>query len=527
MSRFFISYRREDGSGYAGRIYDHLVQNFGEGHVFMDVDAIEPGQDFVEVIQDAVGSCSALIAVIGRNWSGLRPDGSRRIDDPEDFVHLEVATALERGVRVIPVLVDDAEVPKSTELPARLQALARRNAVRATHTSFRAEIERLVRTLAKIEAPAAAGSLPSPPVATAIPKPSPGPVEQARVSRLDIPEDVYGGLFLSPDGRDLYLSRLREKVGSTEQYDLLHFDMEAGGLTRLADVGPDGDYYAGFLGDLFFKTRSVEEYKTHKILCFRRQTSVPDPIEKRIVQNFNIMGDKKLIFKERGQFFEWEPLLSLPIRLDLGKAVQSIRWSHPRRPLLLVQRNRQGDPGQEDKDPLYEYHFMELSPLHDVNSSWCVLVEGKTRRYGGFTSWTNDLLLLEERFDSNGDGRVDYQDERNEIVHALDLRTGKISPIFPEPGRRSGFDGHPSGRYVYSLEEIAKNEKYILRVVDVKAATLTDLAVLRGGRYLFCQFDGAFRFAVCQRVVDTTGRKNFYSWEDRSSIYRIDLPNLS
>ena len=121
MSRFFISYRREDGSGYAGRIYDHLVQNFGEDHVFMDVDAIEPGQDFVAVIQSAVGSCSALIAVIGRNWVGARPDGSRRIDDPEDFVHLEVATALERGVRVIPVLVDDAEVPKSTELPPRLQ----------------------------------------------------------------------------------------------------------------------------------------------------------------------------------------------------------------------------------------------------------------------------------------------------------------------------------------------------------------------------------------------------------------------
>src|SRR5258708_35012303 len=109
MPSSFISYRREDGSGSAGRIYDHLVQSFGEDRVFMDVDAIEPGQDFVEVIQQAVGSCSALIAVIGRNWSGLRGDGSRRIDDPEDFVHLEVAAALERGVRVIPVLVDDAE----------------------------------------------------------------------------------------------------------------------------------------------------------------------------------------------------------------------------------------------------------------------------------------------------------------------------------------------------------------------------------------------------------------------------------
>jgi hypothetical protein len=150
MPTFFISYRREDGSGYAGRIYDHLVQSFGQDRVFMDVDAIEPGQDFVEVIQNAVGSCSALIAVVGRNWLGVRLDGSRRIDDPEDFVHLEVATALERGVRVIPVLVDDAETPKSTELPPRLQALARRNAVRASHTSFRAGIDSLIRAYGSV-----------------------------------------------------------------------------------------------------------------------------------------------------------------------------------------------------------------------------------------------------------------------------------------------------------------------------------------------------------------------------------------
>ncbi|PYQ57318.1 MAG: hypothetical protein DMF53_23055 [Acidobacteria bacterium] len=486
MSRFFISYRREDGSGYAGRIYDHLLQSFGEDHVFMDVDAIEPGQDFVEVIQDAVGSCSALIAVIGRNWAGVRADGSRRIDDPEDFVHLEVATALERGVRVIPVLVDDAEVPKLTELPARLQALARRNAVRATHTSFRAEIDRLVRALAKIETPAAAGSPPSPPVAAASAKPSPGSIEQPRVSRLDIPEDVYGGLFLSPDGRDLYLSRLREKIGSTEQYDLLHFDMEGGGLTRLADVGPDGAYYAGFLGDLFYKTQAVEKYETHKILCFRGRTGVPDPISKLIVQSFGILGGKEIFVKEQGHFKEWVPLLGSTTWLDLGEAKQSIVWSHPRQLLLLLKRSRQDGP-QDGKAPLCEYHLVELSPFHTVKDSRCVLVESPTRRYGWFTSWTDDRVLVVELHDTNGDGKVDYKDDRNETVHALNLRTGGISPVLPELANRTGLGGHPSGRYVYSLEEITKNETYVLRVMDVKASSSTDLAVLKGGKYEGCQ----------------------------------------
>src|SRR6185503_11993481 len=103
MSRIFISYRRGDTSAYAGRIYDRLSERFGDKQVFMDVDTIEPGADFVEYIEDAVGSCDVLIAVIGRDWSSAtNPDGSRRLEDPEDFVRLEVGAGLERDVRVIP-----------------------------------------------------------------------------------------------------------------------------------------------------------------------------------------------------------------------------------------------------------------------------------------------------------------------------------------------------------------------------------------------------------------------------------------
>ncbi len=106
MPKTFISYRRNDSASNAGRIYDHLINHFGQGQVFMDVDTIRPGLDFVEVVQEAVGSCDALIAVIGREWLGASEEsGRRRLENPEDLVRLEIATALERDIRVIPVLV--------------------------------------------------------------------------------------------------------------------------------------------------------------------------------------------------------------------------------------------------------------------------------------------------------------------------------------------------------------------------------------------------------------------------------------
>ena len=117
MPKIFISYRRDDSAGHAGRLCDHLVGHFGQQNVFMDVEAIKPGLDFVEVVQEAVGSCDALIAVIGREWLGASDgSGRRRLENPEDLVRLEIATALARNIRVIPVLVRGAREPLAAEL---------------------------------------------------------------------------------------------------------------------------------------------------------------------------------------------------------------------------------------------------------------------------------------------------------------------------------------------------------------------------------------------------------------------------
>jgi hypothetical protein len=146
--RIFISYRRQETAWPAGRLYDVLVEHFPAEQVFKDVDNIEPGEDFVERITAAVGSCDVLLALIGREWLTMTDEnGQRRIDNPEDYVRLEIETALTRKIRVIPILVDEARIPRVNELPATLAPLVRRNAVEINPITF--DTKRLIATVQK------------------------------------------------------------------------------------------------------------------------------------------------------------------------------------------------------------------------------------------------------------------------------------------------------------------------------------------------------------------------------------------
>ena len=149
MPRIFISYRREDTIAYAGRIYDRLVAEFGRANVFMDIDTLEPGVDFVEVLQRTVGLCDVLLAVIGRQWLTLKDeDGRPRISHPEDFVALEIAAGLERQTtRVVPVLVGGAAMPRSTDLPERLANLTRRHAVMLPDIGFHQTLGGVIKSI--------------------------------------------------------------------------------------------------------------------------------------------------------------------------------------------------------------------------------------------------------------------------------------------------------------------------------------------------------------------------------------------
>ena len=116
--KVFISYRRDDSAGHAGRVHDRLQREFGRDLLFMDVDSIPLGTNFVKVLGEEVAKCDALLAMIGPGWLDARDEnGNRRLENPDDFVRIEIGTALKRGIPVIPILLEGTRVPKADQLP--------------------------------------------------------------------------------------------------------------------------------------------------------------------------------------------------------------------------------------------------------------------------------------------------------------------------------------------------------------------------------------------------------------------------
>jgi hypothetical protein len=146
-TRIFISYRREDSAAFAGRVADRLESEFGRDALFMDVDTVRLGADFVKALHDAVAKCDVLLAIIGPKWLDAHDDGNRRLDDQNDYVRIEIAAALQRNIPVIPILFDGATIPKVVQLPEDLEGLARRNALDVRNASFRTDIDKLIRRL--------------------------------------------------------------------------------------------------------------------------------------------------------------------------------------------------------------------------------------------------------------------------------------------------------------------------------------------------------------------------------------------
>jgi formylglycine-generating enzyme required for sulfatase activity len=195
MASIFISYRREDSAPYAGRLYDRLHAHFGAKHeVFMDIDTLQPGEDFVETIERIVSSCDVLIAVIGRQWlNAVDEEGRNRLENLEDFVRLEIQTALDRRIRVIPVLVGGARMPKAQELPTELALLTRRHYVEIIDTIFNPSVRKLIEGMEN------ALSAPVPPSATPIAAPEPlrPPLSEPGATRVN-PKDGLTYVWIPP-----------------------------------------------------------------------------------------------------------------------------------------------------------------------------------------------------------------------------------------------------------------------------------------------------------------------------------------
>ena len=150
MVDIFISYRREDARADAGRIYDRLSARFSGDHVFMDIEDIEPGENFVRVLEQTLSSCDVLIVLIGKRWIDAG-GGTSRLADPGDFVRLEIEKALSREIRIIPLLVGKAQMPRASDLPDTLSDLSNRQAFEINDSRFHQDIDQLIAVLDNLE----------------------------------------------------------------------------------------------------------------------------------------------------------------------------------------------------------------------------------------------------------------------------------------------------------------------------------------------------------------------------------------
>jgi TIR domain len=156
MPRIFINYRRDDSAGYAGRIHDSLASTFGSDSVFIDVDDIKPGVDYVSTIEERIAGCDVMLALIGHRWVDSQDaSGHRRLDDPADFVRVEIERALARRVRIIPVLIGDASMPGQTDLPPGMSQLATLEAIALSDSRWQYDMSQLTSAIGEPVARAA------------------------------------------------------------------------------------------------------------------------------------------------------------------------------------------------------------------------------------------------------------------------------------------------------------------------------------------------------------------------------------
>ena len=159
MGRLFISYRRDDTQDITDHVYEKLAARFGAANIFMDVDSIPIGADFRKILRDAVAGCDVALVMIGRQWLTVQDGaGARRLDNPNDFVRIEVEAALSRNIPVVPVLTQGVAMPRESDLPPSIGELSYRHGVEVrSGQHFAGDVDQLIRRLAPLfdEAPAA------------------------------------------------------------------------------------------------------------------------------------------------------------------------------------------------------------------------------------------------------------------------------------------------------------------------------------------------------------------------------------
>jgi hypothetical protein len=278
-ARVFINYRREDAAPYAGRLYDRLTAHFGEDQVFIDIDQIEPGEDFVEVINRKVGTCDIAIVAIGPHWVGATDSsGKRRLDDEEDFVRMEIVAALQRKIRVIPVLVGGARMPGRHDLPEALAPLSRRNAIELSETRFHADVNRLIETIEKPFAVAEEGELSATPAA---PPPEPESKDAGRTRLSEEQRTERRGQQKSERA-----AARKERIGRTQSTKRVGLFVAVGVL--VVGIAAVSSWYFGFFRSLG-KTSTVVTTQP-SVVESRASPKISAPIETPVPPTAALIG---------------------------------------------------------------------------------------------------------------------------------------------------------------------------------------------------------------------------------------------
>jgi hypothetical protein len=534
MSGIFISYRRADASGWAGRLAAGLRQTFPNNAVFLDVASIEVGEDFLEAIQRSLASSSVAIVVIGPRWLDDRDDsGRRRIDDPDDWVRLELEASLRHsGLRIIPVLVGAARMPVSAAMPEPLRALARRNAQEITDSRWDYDFSLLVNALRKIistETPRDAAQKAETDSKTeqeAEPKGGTGSdvlrrivsLNRWRATPLKLPKAIYGGMDLSPNGRTLYLTRYRETIDGTPYYDLLEYDLNSGMVSDLGDVGCAT--IGKFMGETLLMWVMVEKYKTHRIVRFEAGKRVQSP-DDDIVFSSSWVVHGKLVYQKEGQFYVSDQRGNRT-PLDFGTGFCGLQLVHPERNIVLLAYSAgEASRGSKrsDKQALYEHRLVKLDDRLNIDTVLWTYKDSGAAKLLYMRRWTRNSVLFVEATDTNNDGVVNWDDRRNSVVKSLELSSWKVSTLVPDGLELHFLAGHDSGLVLYA-DEVEKYKRTCLRVLA--DGTSRDVLELQGGVGCF-NLDAQWKTLVYLQAFDTSRKANFYPSENESNVFSVDL----
>jgi uracil-DNA glycosylase len=272
MGRIFINYRRQDSEGYVGRLYDHLTQHFAREDVFMDVDNIKPGVDFVKALEEAVAACDVFLAIIGPQWLHAANDaGERRLDEWNDFVRIELISAIKMNKAIIPVLVGRAQMPSLRDLPEEISALARRNAFELSHQRFAVDVAKLAEIINAAAPPKE--SLAKPPADNETLRKKEAALKQVRLDLVSATE--------SPLYHFRVENRLFPVMGEGNANANIMFIGESPGKTEAEQgkpfIGPSGEVLADMLKSIGLKREDI--FITNLVLDRPPEKRDPTPEE--------------------------------------------------------------------------------------------------------------------------------------------------------------------------------------------------------------------------------------------------------